>query len=75
MRVKEPRTRLESRIIAKYGTLAKCAEDTGITKSSLSRHLMNGTFSSKEMKVLVGALKIPAKDIPLYFFTEKLPKM
>lgn len=75
MRVKKPTTRLETRIIAKFGTLAKCAEETGISKSSLSRHLMSGNFSMWEMQSLVNALKIPAKEIPAYFFVEKFPKM
>ena len=67
---------LEKRMIARFGNQKEFSKVSGIPKSTLSR-LMSGKakWDAERMAVAVDLLKIPAREIPAYFFAADVPKM
>lgn len=65
--------KLSERIAEKYGTRKACAKATGISEASLSRYF-NGEreLTMSQLRALQKALGIKAKDLDVYFFTEKV---
>lgn len=64
--------KLKELIDAKYRTRAEFAAAIGIDPSTLSRLLVNGNWRADRIEKAVKALRIPAKDIPAYFFPSKV---
>jgi len=68
-------SKLQGRIVEKFGTRAAFAAAIGLTSSALSDRLNNKTpFKATEIATicLASVLDIPDKDIPEYFFTLKV---
>lgn len=59
---------LKERIDKMFKTRAEFAKAVGMSPSALSRALSSGSWSVDKMEKAVKVLKIPAKDIPDYFF-------
>lgn len=64
--------RLKERIDKMFKTRAEFADAIGVTPSTLSRTLSSGNWDVIRLKKAVEVLKIPAKDIPLYFFPSEV---
>lgn len=66
---------LEKRITARFGNQKAFSQASGIPESTLSR-LLNGEseWGADRMKTTVELLKIPAREIPAYFFDVRTPK-
>jgi len=63
--------KLEGRIKEYYGTQKEFAKALHITEAMLTLKLNNKTpFSHKDMVKTIDLLKIPEKEIYLYFFTK-----
>lgn len=60
--------KLKERIDKMFKTRAEFADAIGVTPSTLSRTLSSGNWDVAKLKKAVEVLKIPARDIPLYFF-------
>lgn len=60
--------KLKDRIDKKFKTRAEFAEAIGVDPATLSRMLSNGNWKADRIKRAVEVLRIPAKDIPEYFF-------
>ena len=60
--------KLKARIDKMFKTRAEFAEAIGMNPSTLSRALSSGNWSADRIEKAVEVLKIPAKDIPSYFF-------
>jgi len=60
--------KLKERIDSMFPTRAEFAKAIGITPSTLSRTLSSGNWDVERLEKAVKVLKIPAKDIPSYFF-------
>lgn len=60
--------KLKERIDKMFPTRAEFAKAIGVTPSTLSRTLSNGNWDVIRLKKAVEVLKIPARDIPSYFF-------
>ena len=61
-------------IKAKYGSIAKCAEVTGLSVDTINRRLKDGDWRMSEADILIKALDIPQKMIFVYFFEPLLEK-
>lgn len=61
--------KLKARIDKMFKTRAEFASAIGMSPSALSRALSSGNWSLCQLERVVKVLKIPAKDIPSYFFT------
>ena len=67
--------KLRGRIREKYKTESAFAQAVGIGRVSLSERLNNKMdFTRLEIKKACEVLDLSAKEIPLYFFTEKVQK-
>ena len=60
--------KLKARIDSMFSTRAEFANAIGMSPSALSRALSSGNWSVDRLEKAVEVLKIPAKDIPSYFF-------
>lgn len=60
--------KLKERIDKAFSTRAEFAKAIGVTPSTLSRMLSSGNWDVDRLQKAVKVLKIPAKDIPSYFF-------
>ncbi len=69
-------SKLRGRIVEKYETQGKFAEVNNMTDRSMSLKLNNGIgLSQEEIIAWCQKLDIELKDIPSYFFTQKVSKM
>lgn len=66
--------RLKSKIDESFETRAEFAKAIGVTPSTLSRLLTSGNWKADRIEAAIKVLKIPAKDIPVYFFTSEVAK-
>lgn len=64
--------KLKARIDAMFPTHAAFAEALGVDPSTLSRMLASGNWRVDRMEKAVAVLRIPARDIPAYFFPNKV---
>lgn len=60
--------KLKARIDSMFSTRAEFAKAIGMNPSTLSRTLASGNWTVDRLEKAVKVLKIPAKDIPSYFF-------
>lgn len=60
--------KLKERIDKMFPTRAEFAKAIDMTPSTLSRALSSGNWSVDRLEKAVEVLKIPARDIPSYFF-------
>lgn len=60
--------KLKERIDKKFPTREAFAKAIGVDASTLSRSLATGNWRADRIEKAVEVLKIPAKDIPDYFF-------
>ena len=60
--------KLKERIDSMFPTRADFAKAVDMTPSTLSRTLASGNWTVDRLQRAVEVLKIPAKDIPSYFF-------
>ena len=62
--------KLRGRIVEKYGTMARFAEDAGLSVQALSKKMNSKTsFNQADIVKWCELLDIPAKEIGAYFFT------
>lgn len=61
--------KLKARIDKRFKTRAEFAQAIGVDPATLSRMLSNGNWKADRIKRAIDVLKIPAKDIPDYFFS------
>ncbi len=61
--------KLKARIDEMFPTRAAFAEAIGVDPSGLSRMLASGNWKADRIEAAVRVLKIPAKEIPSYFFS------
>ena len=67
-------SRLRGRIVEKFGSCDRFATAMGHSKVWLSSRLNNvGQWRAEEMREAAALLEIPAKEIPAYFLTPKVP--
>ena len=59
-------------IKAKYGSIAKLAEKTGLSVDTINRRLRDGDWRLSEVDALIEALDIPPRMIYVYFFENRL---
>lgn len=67
-------SKLRGRIIEKFGTCERFAEEVGRSKSWISARLNNVIpWGADEIRDVCRSelLDIPAEEIPVYFFTQK----
>lgn len=62
--------KLKARIDEMFPTRAAFAEAIGVDPSGLSRMLSSGNWKADRIEAAVKVLKIPAKEIPSYFFPQ-----
>lgn len=68
-------SKLRGRIREVYKTQADFAKSIAMSTVSLSAKLNNQVpFTSSEIERATEALRIPKKDIPVYFFMKKVQK-
>ena len=60
--------KLKARIDEMFSTRAAFAEAIGVDPSILSRMLSSGNWKADRIAKAVDVLKIPATEIPAYFF-------
>ena len=60
--------KLKARIDERFSTRADFAKAIGVHPSVLSRMLESGNWKADRIERAVEVLKIPARDIPSYFF-------
>lgn len=60
--------KLKARIDSMFPTRQDFAKAIGMSPSALSRALASGNWTVDRLEKAVKVLKIPAKDIPSYFF-------
>lgn len=61
-------------IKAKFGSIAKCAEATGISVDTINRRLKDHDWRMSEADALAKALNIPPKMLYVYFFEPLIEK-
>ena len=61
-------------IKARYGSVAKCSEATGISTDTINRRLKDHDWRMSEADTLIKALNIPKSSIYLYFFEPMFEK-
>ena len=61
--------KLKARIDELYPTRAAFAEAIGVDPSTLCRMLASGNWKADRIEKAVKAVKIPAREIPSYFFS------
>lgn len=66
--------KLKALIDKKFENRAEFAKAIGVDPSVLSRMLASGNWKADRIKSAVRVLKIPAKDIPIYFFANEVAK-
>lgn len=66
--------KLKALIDKKFENRAEFAKAIGVDPSVLSRMLASGNWKADRIESAVRVLKIPAKDIPLYFFANEVAK-
>lgn len=65
--------KLKGKIKEVLGTQAKLAEYMGVDETTISNKLNNNTyFTQKEIIKISSILNITFKEIPIYFFEEKV---
>lgn len=64
--------KLKERIDSMFPTRAEFAKAIDMTPSTLSRTLASGNWTVERLQRAVEVLKIPARDIPSYFFTSNV---
>ena len=69
-RKEERMDKLKERIDSRFETRAKFAEAIGVEPYTLSRMLSSGNWKADRIEAAVKVLKIPAKEIPSYFFPQ-----
>lgn len=66
--------KLKALIDKKFENRAEFAKAIGVDPSVLSRMLSSGNWKADRIESAVRVLKIPAKDIPIYFFANAVAK-
>lgn len=66
--------KLKALIDTKFKTRAEFAKAIDVDPSVLSRMLASGNWKADRIESAVRVLKIPAKDIPVYFFANEVAK-
>lgn len=66
--------KLKTLIDEKFESRAEFAKAIGVSPSVLSRMLVSGNWKAERIEAAVRILKIPAREIPSYFFTSKVAK-
>ena len=66
--------KLKALIDKKFENRAEFAKAIGVDPSVLSRMLASGNWKADRIESAVRVLKIPAKDIPEYFFGNTVAK-
>lgn len=66
--------KLKAKIDEKFDNRADFARAIGVDPSVLSRMLASGNWKADRIAAAVKVLKIPARDIPAYFFTTEVAK-
>lgn len=66
--------KLKARIDEMFKSRADFAKAIGVDPSVLSRMLASGNWKADKIASAVKVLKIPARDIPSYFFVSKVAK-
>ena len=66
--------KLKARIDKMFSNRAEFARAIGVDPSVLSRMLASGNWKADRIEAAVRVLKIPAKDIPSYFFVSSVAK-
>lgn len=66
--------KLKELIDKKFENRAEFAKAIGVDPSVLSRMLASGNWKADRIESAVRVLKIPAKDIPIYFFANEVAK-
>lgn len=61
-------------IKAKFGSIAKCSEITGISTDTINRRLKDKNWKMSEADILIKALNIPPTMIYVYFFEPMIEK-
>lgn len=61
--------KLKTLIDKKFDSRADFAKAIGVDPSVLSRMLSSGNWKADRIEAAVRVLKIPAREIPAYFFT------
>ena len=66
-------SKLRGKIVEKFGTIGKFAEEIGCSTNTISNYL-NGSTNLSQDKILQWCelLEIKEKEIPAYFFTPKV---
>ena len=64
--------KLKARIDEMFPTRAAFADAIGIHPSALSRMLESGNWRADRIEKAVKVLKIPAREIPSYFFSSSV---
>ena len=65
-------SKLEGKIIEKFGTRESFARESGVTAKSIYDKLNNKTiWKQPEISKAMDLLSIPGEDIELYFFKKK----
>ena len=59
--------KLRGRIVERYGTLGKFADEIGMTKAGLSIKLNRGIFTNEQIKLWASKLEIADADVAEYF--------
>lgn len=66
--------KLKELIDKKFENRAEFAKAIGVDPSVLSRMLASGNWKADRIESAVRVLKIPARDIPIYFFANEVAK-
>ena len=66
--------KLKALIDKKFESRAEFAKAIGVDPSVLSRMLASGNWKADRIEQAVRVLRIPAKDIPVYFFANEVAK-
>ena len=66
--------KLKAKIDESFKTREEFAKAIGVEPSTLSRMLKSGNWKADRIEAAVKVFKIPAKDIPVYFFASEVAK-